>query len=88
MLKIEPDALSAEKIEEEDHPKIAFRFHIQASATVLTRDEFIAQQRRSALNLRDAILQDTEATPSLQVLAAEISASARVLYSAIRSVET
>ncbi|RYD85586.1 MAG: APHP domain-containing protein, partial [Verrucomicrobiaceae bacterium] len=55
---------------EVDDYEIAFRFHIMASATVLTRDEFIAQQTSHALNLREAILADTQAPITLVVLAA------------------
>lgn len=48
-----------------------FRFHITASATPLTRDEFIAQQTASAEGLRSAILADTTASQALQVLASD-----------------
>jgi hypothetical protein len=52
-------------------PEIAFTFHILASATALTRDEFIAQQTAQALALRSAILSDSNATQALVVLAAD-----------------
>lgn len=68
LLKLQPDALNDLLPGEES--KIAFRFHIQASATVLTRDEFIAQQRTEALRLRSAILKDRTASLALTVLAA------------------
>ncbi|MAE65735.1 MAG: hypothetical protein CMJ18_15810, partial [Phycisphaeraceae bacterium] len=61
-----PKAL--EGIEDED---IAFKFHLVASATSLTRDEFIAQQTIEALAMRDAILADAEAPLGLMVLAAD-----------------
>ncbi|WP_048324300.1 CARDB domain-containing protein, partial [Crocosphaera watsonii] len=54
-------------IEDED---IAFQFHILASATALTRDEFIEQQTQEALKLRQAILNDADASQGLAVLAA------------------
>ncbi|BAY26513.1 peptidase S8/S53 [Calothrix sp. NIES-2100] len=41
-----------------DPEDVAFKFHVLASATVLTREEFIAQQTQEALKLRDAILAD------------------------------
>jgi hypothetical protein len=53
---------------------IPFRFNIFASATALTREEFIAQQTTEALKLRDKILADTVTTSSLltlQTLAAD-----------------
>src|SRR5206468_1025826 len=48
-----------------------FQFHITASATPLTRDEFIAQQSASAEALRVAILADATASQALQVLASD-----------------
>ncbi|HYU32388.1 MAG TPA: putative Ig domain-containing protein [Thermoanaerobaculia bacterium] len=50
---------------------IAFRFHILASATPLTRDEFIAQQKDEAERLRLRILADPAASRSLVLLAAD-----------------
>jgi YD repeat-containing protein len=49
----------------------AFTFHILASATALTPDEFVALQTQQAEQLRQEILQDPAAPPSLQVLAAD-----------------
>ncbi len=57
-------------LEDVDDFDVAFKFHIMASATVLTRGEFIAQQTSYALNLRTAILADNQAPTSLMVLAA------------------
>ena len=51
--------------------EVAFKFQIQAYATALTREEFIAQQTESALNLRTAILEDSQASINLQVLASD-----------------
>jgi hypothetical protein len=48
---------------------IAFQFYVTASATVLTRDEYILHQTAEALRLRDGILNDPTATPALLVLA-------------------
>ncbi|MGB3654095.1 MAG: CARDB domain-containing protein, partial [Rivularia sp. (in: cyanobacteria)] len=48
---------------------IAFKFNILATATVMSRDEFIAEQTEEALKLRTAILTDTEASPGLINLA-------------------
>lgn len=50
---------------------VAFRFNILASATALTRAEFVAQQTAEALRLRDAIFNDPEAAQSLVILAAD-----------------
>jgi len=50
---------------------IAFKFHIVASATSLTRAEFIARQSAEALRLRDGILSDDTASQALVVLAAD-----------------
>lgn len=65
----EPNAL-------EDIPddEIAFRFHILASATALTRNEFIAAQTQEALRLRAAVLADATASTALVNLAADESA--------------
>ncbi len=69
LLKLQPDAL--EDLLPSEHGQIAFKFHIQASATALTRDEFIQQQTQEALRLREAVLQDPTAATSLIVLAAD-----------------
>ena len=55
-------------IEDEE---IAFSFHVVASATTMTREEFIAFQSEEALTLRDAILADDTASQALTVLAAD-----------------
>src|SRR5262249_55806072 len=49
----------------------AFAFHILASATPLTPDEFVAQQRQQAAQLRQKILADPTASSSLRLLAAD-----------------
>ena len=64
LLEINPDLL--ESISDEE---IAFKFNILATATVMTRDEFIAEQTSEALNLRQAILNDSEASTALVNLA-------------------
>ena len=69
LLERQPDALG--DLDPGDDAKIAFQFHIQASATVLTREEFIAQQTESALKLRDSILADNTASSNLVLLAAD-----------------
>ncbi len=50
---------------------IAFQFYITASATSLTREEFVVQQSAEALRLRDAVLADENAAQALVVLAAD-----------------
>ncbi|MCC5624358.1 hypothetical protein [Nostoc sp. CHAB 5715] len=50
---------------------IAFRFHILATATAMTRAEFVQEQTTSALRLRNAILLDPTASVALTVLAAD-----------------
>lgn len=52
---------------------IAFRFHILATATAMTRAEFVLEQTTSALRLRNAILLDPTASVSLTVLAADVN---------------
>ncbi len=49
----------------------AFAFNIMATATPLTAAEFVAQQTQAAEQLRQAILNDPTASPSLMVLAAD-----------------
>ncbi|MDB5349218.1 MAG: hypothetical protein JWN86_465, partial [Planctomycetota bacterium] len=53
-----------------DPYSVAFQFHIEASATPMTRDEFLASQRAEAANLRAKILADPTASKTLLVLAA------------------
>jgi len=50
---------------------IPFRFNVAASATTLTRDEFIARQTTTALAFRAAILADHTANAALINLAAD-----------------
>src|SRR5262249_11390936 len=60
-------------LDDVDPCDVAFQFHILASATPLSRDEFIAQQTDEALRLRDAIIADPAAPQALVVLAADPS---------------
>ena len=53
---------------------VPFQFNVMASATPMTRDEFVARQTADAEKLRQAVLKDTEATPALQVLASDKAA--------------
>lgn len=69
LLRYHDDALSDEEREEDS--EIAFQFHIQASATALSREEFIELQTNSALKLRESILNDDTASDTLQLLAAD-----------------
>ncbi|MBF2017367.1 MAG: putative Ig domain-containing protein [Rivularia sp. T60_A2020_040] len=64
LLKKNPSLL--EDVSDED---IAFKFNILATATVMSRDEFIAEQTSEALKLRTAILKDKSASPGLITLA-------------------
>jgi len=57
-------------LEDKKAEEVAFQFPIFATATVLTRDEFIAIQTEEALKLRDAIQADLNAPDSLKVLSA------------------
>ena len=52
-------------------PRIPFQFHVTASATAMTRDEFIAHSLREAATLREAIIQDDDAPVGLVTLAAD-----------------
>ncbi|HEY7119523.1 MAG TPA: CARDB domain-containing protein, partial [Tepidisphaeraceae bacterium] len=61
-------------LDDVDDEDIAFKFHITASATPMTRDEFIAQQTTQALALRDAIIADDSASQALRVLASDPAA--------------
>jgi hypothetical protein len=64
--------LSAEdNIEDIEALAMPFRFDTLATATPLTRPEFIAEQRSHALGLRDAILADSTAATALAALAAD-----------------
>ncbi|MGE3817844.1 MAG: putative Ig domain-containing protein, partial [Isosphaeraceae bacterium] len=51
--------------------EVAFQFHVMATATPLTREEFVAQQTAEAQRLRTAILADSTATRALAQLAAD-----------------
>ena len=52
-------------------PFIPFQFHVVASATSMSRDEFVAQSLEEASTLREAVLEDDTASPSLATLAAD-----------------
>ena len=69
LLAKQPDAFS--NLSPGDDGKIAFKFPIIATATALTRNEFISQQTVEALTLREAILKDKTAAVGLTVLAAD-----------------
>ncbi|MDM9385689.1 CARDB domain-containing protein [Chlorogloeopsis sp. ULAP01] len=58
-------------LEDVSDDAIAFRFHILATATAMTRDEFVQEQTQQALLLRNAILLDQTASQALTVLAAD-----------------
>ncbi|MEO0843074.1 MAG: putative Ig domain-containing protein, partial [Cyanobacteria bacterium J06643_5] len=64
LLEANPDLL--EGVPDSD---IAFKFNILATATVMSRDEFIAEQTSEALKLRQAILNDKSASTALVNLA-------------------
>ncbi|MDB5858608.1 MAG: hypothetical protein JWQ76_2297, partial [Ramlibacter sp.] len=66
-LSDEPD----DHITKKEALAMPFRFNVLGAATPLTRDEFIADQRAHAERLRNAILADDAAPPSLRVLAAD-----------------
>ena len=48
-----------------------YRFHLTAAATAMTRSEFVDYVSQQALELRDAILADGDATPALLTIAAD-----------------
>src|SRR5205085_6433907 len=52
-------------------PVVPFQFNVVASATSLTRQEFITLQLQQAEQLRTAILADTTASTALTTLAAD-----------------
>ena len=62
---------------------IAFRFHILATATAMTRAEFVQQQTTEALRLRSAILLDSTASVSLTVLAADAKTWTNAYFAAL-----
>ncbi|MHC4994060.1 MAG: putative Ig domain-containing protein, partial [Planctomycetota bacterium] len=82
ILKENPNALDG--IEDED---IAFTFHLVASATSLTPEEFVAQQTTEALALRQAVLDDPEAPLSLLILAADPDAWVGLYLQALEDAE-
>src|SRR5262249_28380226 len=53
------------------YPFIPFQFNLVASATALTRAEFVQQSLRQAEQLRQAILKDSSAAGALVALAAD-----------------
>src|SRR5262249_52799152 len=66
-----------------DPKKLAFRFHILAAATVLTRAEFVAQQTAQAQHLRDQILADSTASKALVALATDSTTWVNLYLSAL-----
>jgi len=52
-------------------PFIPFRFHVLAAATAMSRGEFIAHASQEALELRERLVTDPEASPALLTLAAD-----------------
>ncbi|MCH5373133.1 MAG: hypothetical protein JJ992_04105, partial [Planctomycetes bacterium] len=54
-----------------DIPLIPFQFHVVASSTTMTRDEFVEHSLEEAGRLRQAVLGDDTASPSLITLAAD-----------------
>ncbi len=66
-----------------DPCSIAFRFHVLASATPLTRQEYVAQQTAAALRIRAGILADPTASPPLRVLAADSSTFVGLYFAAL-----
>ena len=69
-----PELLSGDEFDPKDPGEVAFAFHVLASATPLTADEFVAQQRQEAAELRQAILADPTASQTLVILAADLDA--------------
>ncbi|MEO1373935.1 MAG: pre-peptidase C-terminal domain-containing protein [Cyanobacteria bacterium J06635_10] len=63
---LEKDPTLLESISDSD---VAFKFNILATATVMNRDEFIAEQTSESLKLRTAILNDKSASAALVNLA-------------------
>ncbi len=50
---------------------LPFQFNVMATATPMTRDEFVAEQVAEAERLRQGVLSDADATPALQILASD-----------------
>ena len=61
----------------------AFQFDITASATALTTAQFIAQQEQFAETLREKILEDPNASASLQILASDAATWADLYLAAL-----
>ena len=51
---------------------IPFQFHVVATATAMTRDEFVAHALGQAEQLRQGVLDDPDASAALLALAAEV----------------
>jgi hypothetical protein len=60
-----------ERLEPLEALALPFRFDTLGTATALSRDEFIAEQKAHALQLRHAILSDASVSTSLAVLATD-----------------
>nr|WP_013334799.1 CARDB domain-containing protein [Gloeothece verrucosa]ADN18050.1 YD repeat protein [Gloeothece verrucosa PCC 7822] len=69
LLALQPDAFK--ELLPDEHGSIAFKFNILASATALTRSEFITTQTAEALRLRTGILKDATTSIVLKNLAAD-----------------
>lgn len=72
-------------LSEEDPFDVAFQFSILASATALTRQEFIDQQTAEALKLRNAILNDASASQGLVILAANADTWVKAYLAALET---
>jgi hypothetical protein len=60
-----------ERLTEKEALALAFRFNITAAATPISRTEFVKDQIKHALKMRDAILVDSVASMNLKALAAD-----------------
>src|SRR5262249_25047043 len=67
----EAEAQQREPLDVSPPSLVGFTFHVLAAATPLTPDEFVAQQRRIAEDLRQQVLADPTATQALRVVAAD-----------------
>ncbi|MEM6473891.1 MAG: APHP domain-containing protein, partial [Planctomycetota bacterium] len=63
---------------------VAFPFHVYASATALTHEEYVALQSAEAESIRLAILQDDTADETLQALASESDAWRQLYLESLR----
>ena len=52
-------------------PFVPFQFHVLASATAMTRDEFVSHALAEAATLRQGIIADSKASPALLTLVAD-----------------